>query len=240
MTIRNKLTTRAAELGAAAAEAAVARGQHASSRYRGLRTVFKDEEPPVKIESVLAALVAAVRADEHDEGRSDRDVFRAARSRRRRLGLLSFGAGPLVGEATQIVDLYCETAIVCDLADLHSIDLTERQIAAHMLVLWNLTESLGQAEAIMAGAGTQSLGSIVTGRIRGGVTAHLPDKPTKRAAIQALWGMRHVVDDARAVAAGSVGGVVFTGHRTKQIIEKIELQLGIRQGSRAEKPSSSS
>jgi hypothetical protein len=38
-----------------------------------------------------------------------------------------------------------------------------------------------------------------------------------------------LVDDAREVArAGSVGGVVFTGHRTKQLIKKAELQLGVR------------
>lgn len=229
MSIRNKLAARATQLGTAAAEAAVVRAQHAGARYRGLRSVFEDEERPVTIENVLAALVAAVRADEHDEDRSARDVFKTARSRRRRLGLVSFGAGPLVGVATHIVDLYCETATVCDLADLHSIALTEHDIAAHMLVLWGILDGIDEAKAVMTGAGSQSLASIIAGRIHGGAAEHVPDKLTKRAAIQALWDARHLMDDAREVAGtGSVGGVVFTGHRTKQLIKKAELQLGAR------------
>jgi hypothetical protein len=34
--------------------------------------------------------------------------------------------------------------------------------------------------------GTQSLASIIAGRIHGGAAEHIPDKLTKRAAIQAL------------------------------------------------------
>jgi hypothetical protein len=228
MSIRDKLAARATGLGTAAAEAAVTRAQHTGARYRGLQSVFKDEERPVTIENVLAALVAAVRADEHEEDRSARDVFKTARRRRRRLGLLSFGAGPMVGVATHVVDLYCETATVCDLADLHSIALTEHDIAAHMLVLWGILDGVDEAQAVMTGTGTQSLASIIAGHIHGGAAEHIPDKLTKRAAIQALWDARHLVDDARnAARAGSVGGVVFTGHRTKQIIKKAELQLGV-------------
>lgn len=229
MGIRRRIAARATELGGAGADAAVVRAQHAGARYRGLQSVYKDEDRPVTIENVLAALVAAVRADEHEEDRSARDVFKAARSRRRRLGLLSFGAGPLVGVATHVVDLYCETATVCDLADLHAIGLTEHQIAAHMLVLWGILDGVDEAEAVMAGTSTQSLASIVGGRVHGGAAGHIPDKLTKRAAIQALWDARHLVGDAReAAGAGSVSGVVFTGHRTKQLIKKAELQLGLR------------
>jgi hypothetical protein len=228
MGIRDRIAARATELGGAAVEAAVVGAQHASARYRGLRAVFQDEERPVTIENVLAAIVAAVRADEHEEDRSARDVFKTARSRRRRLGLLSFGTGPLVGVATHIVDLYCETATVCDLADLHSIDLTEHHVAAHMLVLWGILESLDEAKAVMTGTGSQSLSSIIGGRVHGGVAEHVPERLTKRAAIQALWDARHLVDDARkATGSGSVKGVVFTGHRTKQLIKKAELQLGV-------------
>ena len=202
-----------------------------STRARDIEgaELFKDEERAVTIENVLAALVAAVRADEHEEDRSARDLFKTARSRRRRLGLLSFGAGPLVGVATHVVDLYCETATVCDLADLHSIALTEHDVAAHMLVLWGILDGVDEAKAVMTGAGTQSLASIVGERVHSGAAEHIPDKLTKRAAIQAVWDARHLVDDARnAARAGSVGGVVFTGHRTKQLIKKAELQLGVQ------------
>ena len=194
-----------------------------------MRSVFEDDEQPMSMEQVLAALVAGVRADEHEEDRSARDVFKVARRRRRRLGLLSFGAGPMVGVATHIVDLYCETAIVCDLADLHSISLTERDVAAHMLVLWEIVDRVDEAEAVMVGTGAESLASIIGGRVQAGVVVRIPDRLTKRAAVQALADARHLVSDAREAAGdGSVRGVVFTGHRTKKLIKRAELQLGVR------------
>jgi hypothetical protein len=230
--LRDKLAKRAAELGAAAADAAVTRAQHAGARYRGIRAVFKDDERPVTIENVVTALVVAVRTDEFEEDRSARDVFKTARSRRRRLGLLSFGAGPLAGVATHIVDLYCETATLCDLADLHSIQLAEHDVAAHMLVLWGVLDSLDDAKAVMTGTGRHTLASIIGERVRDGAAERLPEKLTKRTAIAALADARHLLSDARKTAGtASVGGVVFTGHRTKQLIKKAELQLGVRKGS---------
>ncbi|MGO9319324.1 MAG: hypothetical protein ACLQBY_00755 [Solirubrobacteraceae bacterium] len=231
MTIRSKLTTHATGFAVDAANAAVDRVQHAGARYRGLRSVFEDEAVPITIENLLAGLVAAVKADEYEDDRSARDLFRTARSRRRRLGLLSFGAGPLVGVATHIVDLYCDTAIVCDLADLYSMDLTEREIGGRMLTLWRIVESVEEAEAVMAGTGTLSLMSIIRGRLHADVAEHIPDKLTKRAAIQLLASARDVAEDVReAAGAGSISGVVFSGHSTKQVIKRAELELGVRQG----------
>jgi hypothetical protein len=228
MGIGDRLAARAAALGTAVLDRAIVRAQHAGARYRGLRAVFEDDERAVTIENVLAALVAAVRADEHEEDRSARDVFKTARSRRRRLGLLSFGAGPLAGVATLIVDLYCETATVCDLADLHSIELTEHDVAAHMLVLWGILGSVDEAKVVMLGDGTQSLASIIAGRLHDGAAERIPDKLTKRAAIQALSEARHLASNARkAAGTGSVRGVVFTGHRAKRLIKTAELQLGV-------------
>lgn len=229
MGFRDKLAARAAALGAVAADAAVTRAEGLGARYRGMHAVFDDDGQPISIEQVLAALVAGVKADEHEEDRSARDVFKTARRRRRRLGLLSFGAGPLVGVATHIVDLYCETATVCDLADLYSISLTEHDVAAHMLVLWEIVEGIDEGKAVMTGASTQSLASIIGGRVEDGVVAHIPDRLTKRAAVRALADARHLVSDAREAAGdGSVRGVVFTGHRTKKLIKKAELQLGVQ------------
>ncbi len=229
MALRDKLVARAAELGATAADAAVERARDMGARYRGMQAVFDDDGQPVSIEQVLAALVAGVKADEHEEDRSARDVFRVARRRRRRLGLLSFGAGPLAGVANCIVDLYCETATVCDLADVHSLSLTEHDVAAHMLVLWEIVDDIDEARAVMKGAGAQSLASIIGGRVQDGVVAHIPHGLSKRAAFRALADARHLMSDARAVAGdGSVRGVLFTGRKTKKLIKNAELQLGVR------------
>jgi hypothetical protein len=229
MGIRGQIASRAATLGTVSSEVAVARAQHAGARYRGLRSVFEDEGTPITPENLVAGLVAAVRVDEHEEDRTARDVFKAARSRRRRLGLLSFTTGPLVGVATHVVDLYCETATLCDLAELHSIDLTERDVASHMLVLWGIVENIDEAQAVMASTGAQSLAGIIAERVGSQVGDRLPEHLSKRAAVKALWEARDLVGDTRkAAGAGSVGGVVFTGHRTKQVIKKAELQLGAR------------
>jgi hypothetical protein len=226
MGVRAKIASRSAALGGAAVDAAVARAQRAGAAYRGLRSVFEDDGMSITFEKLLTGLVAAVRADEHEEDRSARDVFKTARSRRRRLGLLSFGAGPLAGVATQVVDLYCETATVCDVAELHAIESTDRQIAAHMLVLWEMLDDLDEAQAVMAGTGSHSLRSIVERRVTEGVGIQLPAELTKRAAVKALWDARDLAGEVRRVAGtGSVGGVVFTGHRTKRLIKKTEAQL---------------
>jgi hypothetical protein len=111
--------------------------------------MLTDNERAQSIEVYLLALVRAVRDDERDEEQSSRDVYVRARKRRRRLGLISFGAGPMVGVAGRVADLYCETATVCDVADLHGLDLNEQ--VAHMLVLWSITEDFVRAEGAMSG-----------------------------------------------------------------------------------------
>jgi hypothetical protein len=86
-----------------------------------------------------------------------------ARKRRRRLGLVSFGAGPLVGVASQVADLYCETATVCDVVAIYDLDLTDERIAAHMLVLWEIVDDLDAADAAIAGA--PSIASLLGGQL---------------------------------------------------------------------------
>lgn len=225
MGMRGRIASRAATLGSAA----IAYAQSAEENYRGLRSVFEDEGASIAFEDLLAGLVAAVRTDEHEEDRSARDVFKTARRRRRRLGLLSFGAGPLTGVATQVVDLYCETATLCDAADLHTVELTDRQIAGHMLVLWEILDDLDDAQAVMAGTGSRSLRSIIEERVGASIAERLPEEPTKRAAIKALWDARDLAGEIRKAASGeSLGGVLFAGHRTKRLIKKAEAQLGVR------------
>lgn len=220
----------ATRLGTSAVEVAASRAQQVGSGFHGLRTLLIDEEQPTNVETFLMALIKAVRDDEPRQGRTRRDVYEDARSRRRRLGLVSFGAGPLVGVATHVVDLYCDVATFCDLVDIHEFDLSEREIAAHMLVMWTIVEPLDEAKAVMAGTGERTIAAIMADTLRDGAAAHLPANQTKRAAAKALWNARALLSDARnAAGAGSVGGVVFAGHHTKQFIKKAEDQLSPQQ-----------
>jgi hypothetical protein len=203
--------------------------ERTSEAFRGLRALLsEDDDQSHSIEYFLVALVRAVRADEQLDDRSARDVLEAARRRRRRLGLASFGAGPLVGVATQLTDLYCETATVCDLVDLHELGIDEHQIAAHMLVLWAIVDDVGQARAVIDGTGDSTVGQILTDRVMDHAAPYVPERLTKLGAIKALWNARGLVGDARRAAGkGSVGGVVFAGHRTKRLIKQAERQLGV-------------
>ena len=246
MGLRDRLQEGAKSLGTNARDAALRTGtnardaamrtgaaQRASGGVRGLRALFEGEdEQSTSLERVLLGVVGAVRddnRDEDDDERTARDVFETARRRRRRLGLMSFGAGPLVGVANQLVDLYCETAVVCDLVDVHDLVLEDQQIAAHMLLLWSITESLDEAQATIDGSGPRSISDHLSLRLREHAKEYLPKKQTKRSAIRALWKARGIAGDVRdAAGAGAVGTAFFPGKRTKQVIARAELQLGVR------------
>jgi hypothetical protein len=229
MRVRTRLGTGTGLRGGAALKSAL--GQTGDA-FRGLRLLLSDDERGLSAEQFLVALVRVVRDDEQVEERSARDVFEASRRRRRRLGLASFGAGPLVGVATKLTDLYCETATVCDLAEVHDLGLGETQIAAHMLVLWTIADDVEQARAIVDGTSERTVATILTDRLVDRTAERVPERLTKLSAIRALWDARGIVGDARAAAGkGSVGGVVFTGHRTKQFIKQAEQQLGLAEPS---------
>jgi hypothetical protein len=83
--------------------------QNAGESFRGFRGMLADDGGSLKVEAYLVALVRAVRDDEHDEDRSRRDLYVRARKRRRRLGLISLGAGPMMGVAssTTLASMSC-------------------------------------------------------------------------------------------------------------------------------------
>lgn len=230
MGLRDRLEENATRLGDSARKAAAsAPGQLAGESFRGLRAIFsEDDEQSLSVERFLLVLVRAVHDDELDEGRGARDIYVTARKRRRRLGLLSFGAGPLVGVVNQLADLYCETATVCDVAALHSLSLSDEQVGAHMLVLWGVTDSHDVAQSAMAGE--PPVARLLATKLCGRTGEQLPEMLTKRSVTKALWDVRHAVGDTRkGVTTDAVRTVAFTGHRTKKVTKRVEAQLGVGQ-----------
>jgi hypothetical protein len=142
----------------------------------------------------------------------------------------------MVGVASRVTDLYCETATVCDVADFHALDLRDEQIAAHMLVLWSITEDFERAEEAVQGKPpvAEILGSKLTERAAGYVDLDLEENPTKLSIATTLWKVHHldaggVARDAKdAVSGQPIRSVTFTGHRTKKVIRRAEVQLGVR------------
>lgn len=229
MGLRDRLEEKGARLGETARKAAASpQIPRVGEGFSGLRAMFKDEgsEASLSVERFLLALVRAVRDEDDNEERSSRDVFVTARKRRRRLGLIAFGAGPLVGVANQIADLYCETATVCDVAALHGLHLSDEQIAAHMLVLWSVAEQFDEAQRAIAGQ--PPVASILARKLQERAGEQLPETLTRRSIAKALWDVRGAVaESADAATGGSVQTVVFTGHRTKKVIRRAEQQLGV-------------
>lgn len=226
MGLMDRLEENAARLGENARKAAASAPlQRAGEGVRGIRAMLNDDEESLSVETFLLTLIRVVRDDEQAEERVARDVYVAARKRRRRLGLISFGAGPLVGVANQFADLYCETAVVCDVAALHDLNLSDERIGAHMLLLWGLADSLDTAHQAIV---EERLTPILASRLREMAAEQLPEELTKRSATKALWDARAALGDARKGATtGAVKTVVFTGHRTKKVIKKAEGQLGL-------------
>src|SRR5688500_10898147 len=66
-----------------------------SAGPRLLALLRMDDDEPVTIEALVVLLVDAVRKDDEARELSDRDVFKAARRRYRRLGVLSLPTGPV-------------------------------------------------------------------------------------------------------------------------------------------------
>lgn len=216
----------AARLGTSARKAAAsAPGQLTGEGLRGIRAIFSDDdEQQLSVERFLLVLVQAVRDDTRYEDQGAKDLYVSARKRRRRLGLMSFGAGPLVGVANQLVDLYCETATFCDVAALQGLRLSDEQIGAHMLVLWGVIDNHETARNAMAGE--PPVAGILAGRLREQATAQMPETLTRRSITKALWDARSAIGDARKGATtDAVKTVAFTGHRTKKLIKQIEAQL---------------
>lgn len=202
--------------------------QRAGGGLRGFRGIVAEDDRPLSIDAYLLALVRAVRDDEREADRSQRELYVRARKRRRRLGLISFGAGPLVGVASRVVDLYCETATVCDVADLHDLDLSDQQIAANLLVLWSIASDLPEAERALRGE-PPIADLFRSSLVQLGIEP--PQKLTTATVTKALWELHQldlpetVSKTKEAVSGQPIRSVAFAGHRTKRVIKKVERQL---------------
>ena len=228
--LRTKLADAAEKTKAVAADQAAAAAGRAkealdarsgSAGPRLLALLRMDDDEPVTIEALVVLLVDAVRKD--DEGRelSDRDVFKAARRRYRRLGMLSLPTGPV---GWRVVSLYCEAATVCDIVELRGAKLGDEEVAAHLLVLWDAMPDLASAYAALGRTGPSVLTTLVA-KYSAGVRERLPDPMTKRAVVTTIWKQRDVVSEVREAATPGVRDNVFPGRRVKAFIALAHAQL---------------
>jgi hypothetical protein len=180
-----------------------------------------DNERPITIEALLVLLADAVSRDEEGRDLTDRDVYKAAKRRYFRLGTVATPFGPV---GWHMVNLYCEAATFCDVAELRDEPHDDEDIAAHLLTLWNVMPDLPSAQAAFAGTGPTVLASLAK-RATYEVAARLPDVMTKRAAILMLWRLRGSMSSVREVTGPGLRGRLFPGKRVKQLIAEAEAQL---------------
>jgi hypothetical protein len=196
-------------------------------RFRGLHAIFTEDEEPQSIPTFILKLVRAVRMEDgsDDEEETAREVYVQAKQRRRRLGLVSFTTGPLVPVATELTDLYCETATVCDLIDLHGLQQTDEEVGAHMLVLWSLAEDMEDARIAIGDPSGTAMGALIYARL--GLADQEPAQ-SKKDLIKRIWQVQSQLGDFKEnLGTGAVKGVMFTGRRTKKFIKEAEAQLGV-------------
>ena len=213
----------AADQAAAAAgkakEALEARSGTAGPRLLALLRM--DDDEPVTIEALVVLLVDAVRKDDEARELSDRDVFKAARRRYRRLGVLSLPTGPV---GWRVVSLYCEAATVCDIVELRGATLGDEAVAAHLLVLWDAMPDIASASAAIARTGPSVLQTLLA-RYSASMRERLPDPMTKRAVVTTIWKQRDVMGEVREAATPGVRENVFPGKRVKAFIAQAHAQL---------------
>lgn len=202
-----------------AKEALETRGGTAGPRLLALLRM--DDEQPVTIEALVVLLVDAVRGDDEVRELSDRDVYKAAKRRYRRLGTLSLPTGPV---GWHVVGLYCETATLCDLVELRGDTLDDETVSAHLLVLWGAMPDHASARAAIDGMGASVLATLLE-RYMSRAMQRLPDPMTKRAVVTMLWKQRDAMSELRDAMTPTVRENIFPGARVKAFIAAAKAQL---------------
>jgi hypothetical protein len=219
---KDKLAAKAADAAKSGIEMArdKVENEHAASRAKALRDM-RDEQP-ITIEALLVLLVDAVHEDNPRE-LSKRDVKKAGKRRQRLAGGLGMFGGP-VGMYT--ASLYCEAEILCDVADRHRLPLSDEDLAAHLLVMWNAMPDFPSAKAAVDGTG-ESVAARMAAHVQGNVAQKPLDQMTKRDAVLALWRLRGALTETSLPGSARARDVFLAGSRVKAVTQAAERQLAV-------------
>lgn len=226
MGIRDRVAARVQETAATAVVKArdVALSQTVGPRL--LELLEMESDRPLSIETMSTLLVRAVR-DDDDSELAHVEVTRAAKRRQRILGAAGmFGGMPGI----HLSSLYCEVVLLCDVERMHRLGLTDDEVAAHLLVLWNIMPEHDVALAAIDGSGP-TVFEYVQERAAGvvGDVIYREESLTKLQAIKLVWSLRGVTDRflENVPGSGRHKHVVFPASRVKEVIARAERQLGI-------------
>jgi hypothetical protein len=183
--------------------------------------LLADDDAQLSVERFLVLLLDAMNGAEDPDRPTAEEVARAGRRRARRAGILGIWGGPAGLMATS---LYAEAMLVCDIVDHHGLELTDEQIAAHLLLLWELTPDLASAEAAIDGSGPSVAERLVGDRVLDGkpVTELSP-----MGAVKALWRLRSLMDPDELPGTTKLRHFALPKRRVRKITAAMEAQLGV-------------
>jgi hypothetical protein len=178
-----------------------------------------DDDRPVTPEALLLRIVAAVHDDDEVE-LSFKDL-RGAGKRNERLtaaaGIVGGGIGCV------IADLYAEAALYWMLADCFDLDLSEREVAAHLLVAWGALPDPAMAHAVMDPEHEATIAGEACRRFQSEATVIL----TKRGSVATLWRLRSGLGRIPIFDPSTLHDVFFAGRALQQRLDTAALQLGL-------------
>jgi hypothetical protein len=193
------------------------RDPSASARLK----LMADENARLSVEAFLVLLLDTMNADDDDDTPTAKQVERAGRRRARRAGIVGIWGGPA---GLCLASLYSEAMLVCDIVDRHDLDLTDEQIAAHLLVLWGLSPNLDSATAAIEGTGPSVAEQVLGDRV-------LDDKPITelrpKDAVMVLWRMRQLMDPDELPGTTKMRHFALPKRRVRRVTQDVEAQLGV-------------
>lgn len=182
--------------------------------------LIADDGARLSVEAFLVLLLDAMNADE-DRMLTGGEVEKAGRRRARRAGIVGAFGGPF---GLCAASLYTEAMLVCDIVDRHGLDLTDEQIAAHLLVLWGLVPTLEEASAAIDGTGPSIAGHVADARLFNGTPV---EELSPRDALMVLWRARQLMDPDELPGTTKLRHFALPRRRIRRVTEQVEDQLGV-------------
>jgi hypothetical protein len=188
-------------------------------------TLMADEDARLSVEAFLVLLLDAMNADE-ERTLTAGQVEKAGRRRARRAGILGIWGGPA---GLCAASLYAEAMLACDVVDRHGLDLSDEQIAAHLLTLWGLVPSVEAGTAAIEGTGPSVASHVADDRLFDGkpITELSPLD-----ALMVLWRARQLMDPDELPGTTKLRHFALPKRRVRRVTAQLEDQLGVQEAQR--------
>jgi hypothetical protein len=178
-------------------------------------------ETRLSVEAFLVTLLDAMNAGDEDGPATAQEVEKAGRRRARRAGILGIFGGPA---GLCAASLYAEAMLACDVVDRHGLDLSDEQIAAHLLALWGLVPSVEAGGAAIDGTGPSVAAQVLDERVFDG-------RPVSELspvdALMVLWRARQLMDPDELPGTTKLRHFALPKRRVRRVTADLEDQLGV-------------